>query len=210
MATLATLRSYLRSELKIDPNERVWSDSILNRAINDAVDQVQQDGDYNWHFNETENSESTVIDQAAYTLPSDFVRLELNSVTYDSSEIFKDDYNYLWKQGWFDTSGKPSKYALRGTSIYLALRPNEIKTLKYLYKSKLTAMVADADDSGLPDDFNLAVIKWAAYLAWSTIEGRENKGIAAAQDYQEAIKGLFAQYLGRRDEGDYQFNFELS
>lgn len=208
MSTLLQLRDKLRTELKIDPNGRIWTDSTLNGYINQAVNQIQQDGDYNWHFNDSVNSESTVIGQAAYALPSNFVRLEGGSVKYDNNEISPQSYNYLWANNYFDNNGTPNQYALRGDSLYLASKPDSIKTLTYLYRSKLATMAADGTDSGMPNSFDILVTKWAAYLAWSTIEGRADKAVAAAQDYQEAIKGLNAQFLGRRDDSYFQFQYE--
>lgn len=208
MSTLITLRGKLRTELKIDPNGRVWNDSTLDNALNDAVLQIESDGNFDWHFNNAENSESSVVSQAGYDLPDDFVRIENDAVLYDSGEIRLMDYNYAWKNKYFETDGTPSIFSIWANKIYLGFRPNSIKTLKYLYKKKLTEMTADANDSGLPNEFDTAIVKWAAYLCWSSIEGKENKGISAAQDYQEAMKGLFDQFLGRREQNSYNFNIE--
>jgi hypothetical protein len=209
MSDLQTLRSKLRSELKIDPNGRIWNDTVLNRAINDSIGQVESEGNYDWHFNNAENSESTVIGQSGYDLPDNFVRLEADTVLYDSASLRPIDYNFGWKNKYFTTSGTPSSYSVWGDKIYLAKMPDSIKSLQYLFKKKQTAMVADSNDSGLPSEFDLSVIKWAAYLCWSTIEGKENKSISAAQDFQEAMKGLFAQYLGRREQNNYSFGIEV-
>lgn len=208
MSNLQTLISKLRTELKIDPNGRVWNDTTLERAIGDAIDQIESDGNYDWHFNNAENSENTVIGQSGYDLPDNFVRLENDTVLYNSAELYPIDYNFGWKNNYFSTNGTPSNFALWGDKIYLGKAPDAIQTLKYLYKKKQTPMVALSDDSGLPSGFDTACIKWAAYLCWSTIEGKENKAISAAQDYQEAMKGLFAQYLGRRDSNTYSFGIE--
>lgn len=208
MSTLATLTAKLRTELKIDPNARVWNDVTLARNVNDAVRQIESDGNFDWHFNDAENTEATVVGQAAYPFPDNFVRLEADTVLYDSGQLQPIDYNYAWKAKYFATNGTPSVFAVRGANLYLGLRPSAIKNLTYLYRAKLTEMALAADDSGLPAEFDTAAVKWAAYLCWSTIEGKENKAIAAAQDYQEAMKGLFAQYLGRRAQNEYRFNVE--
>lgn len=208
MSDLQTLRSKLRSELKIDPNGRIWNDTVLNRAINDAVGQIESDGNYDWHFNNAENNENTVIGQSGYDLPDNFVRLEADTVLFDSHELYPIDYNFGWKNNYFSTSGTPSSFAIWANKIYLGKNPDQIKTLKYLYKKKQTAMTADANDSGLPSEFDLPCVKWAAYLCWGTIEGKENKSISSAQDFQEAMKGLFAQYLGRRDKNEFSFAIE--
>lgn len=210
MATTLTLyKDRLRAELKIDPNGRVWSDTSLTRALNDALEQIEQDGNFDWPFNDGEVSDSTVIDQAAYALPTDFVRVELDGVKYNKKELTSASYNWLYKQNYFDQSGNPVYYALRGDNIYFAQKPSEVQTYEVLYRKKLTTMSANSDDPGLPTEFDHAMTKWAAYILWSTIEGRENKAISAAQDYQEAIKGLFDQYLGTRDDVNYNMSFEV-
>jgi hypothetical protein len=208
MSTLLELRSKLRTEIKIDPNGRIWTDTALNGYINQALNQIQQDGDYNWHLNDGTRTENTVIGQSAYTLPTNFVRIESGSLKYDNGELMPRSYNYLWTNNYFDDNGTPVFYALRGTSLYLAQKPDAIKVLTYLYRSKLDTLTVDATDSGLPTEFDILVTKWAAYLAWSTIKGRADKAVAAAQDYQEAIKGLNAQYLGRRLEENFTWQFE--
>jgi len=208
MSTLETLTAKLRTELKIDPNGRIWNDATLARALNDAVGQIESDGNFDWHFSTAENTENTVVGQAWYDLPDNFVRLEADTVMYNGAEIDPIDYNYAWKAGFFDTNGTPSVYSVWGDKMYLGLRPSEIKALKYLYKKKQALMTIITSDSGLPVGFDLPITKWAAYLCWSTIEGKENKAISAAQDYQESMKAMFAQYLGRREQNNINFGIE--
>jgi hypothetical protein len=43
MSTLSVLRSRVRAETKKDPNGKVWSDSEVNNAVNQAVFQIQSD-----------------------------------------------------------------------------------------------------------------------------------------------------------------------
>lgn len=210
MSTLANLRGNLRTELKIDPNGRIWNDATLNGYLVEAVNQIQQDGNYDWHFNDAEGSDNTVASQTSYDLPTDFVRLEYDTVKINGVSMQKADYRWLWRDKLFDSTGDPTFYALRGTKIYFALTPDTGgDSITYLYRKKLATMSADTDDSGLDTEFDNALVKWAAYLAWSTVEGRENKGIAAAQDYQEAMKGCFTQFLGRRDDANFQMSFEV-
>lgn len=210
MSTLQTLRDKLRSEIKIDPNGRIWSDTVLNRNINSAVSRIQADGNYNWHFCDAENSESTVAAQSAYALPANFARVEEGTVTYDTQVMTPVSYKYVLSASLLDQSGTPMYYSLRGTNMYLVAVPDAIKTLKYGYRKKLTEMSSDATDSGLPSEFDYPVIKWAAYLSWAAIRDGEQKAVAVAQDYQELMKDLFAQYLGRRDESDFNMTFEVA
>lgn len=52
MSTRSQLRGKLRTELKIDPNGKIWSDAVLNQYINTAYFQAQKDGNYKWRAND--------------------------------------------------------------------------------------------------------------------------------------------------------------
>lgn len=210
MATLQTLRDQLKDELKIDPNNSIWSNTVLNRAIVQAVRQIQQDGNYDWHFNDNETSMSTVVSQATYALATGFVRLEDGTVKYNQYQLKPADY--VWLKGTFTTlaqDGQPVYYYLRGNNLGVYPRPNAIQTLEYTFRKKLTDMSSDTDDSGLPDEFNEALTQFACYLTWNDIEGREDKAIAAINNYNEMIKGLFDQFLGRRQDANFNFSFDV-
>jgi hypothetical protein len=50
--TLLTNRNNLRDKLKIDPNGKVWGDSILNRFLNEGQREIVNDPDAQWQFSE--------------------------------------------------------------------------------------------------------------------------------------------------------------
>lgn len=210
MSTLSTLRSRVRLEkVRIDPNGRIQSDTILNSNINQAVTQIQQDGDFGWHFNDAEYSVATVASTATYALPSDFVRIEKGTVKWNTSLLERADYNWLVRtNSSLAVDGTPAYYYLRGVNIGLFQRPNEIQNLTFNYRKKLAAMAADGTDSGLPSDFDEAIIQYATYLCFAPFAGKEDKALQAVQAYNEAMKGLNAQYLGTRDEENFGMGFE--
>lgn len=208
--TRQNLRDDLRLELKIDPNGRIWSDSILNKNIEKARTKIQADGGHNWSFNDGEYSVSSVAGTATYALPSDFVRLEEGQVRYNNTSVFPVDYARLKAQYPDLTSqGQPSFYYLRGANIGFFQVPNEVKTIDFCYRKKLTLFTADSDDSGMADEFNEAIIQYACYLCWSDIQGREDKATQAIQNYTEAMDALYSQYLNRND-ANLTFKFEIS
>lgn len=210
MATRLTLRDNLRDELKIDATGKVWSDSILNRNLEVAKRKIQQDGDFQWHFNDGENSEAAVVSQREYDLPSDFVRIEESTVRYDGTLLDKTTLNQLRRQNKdLTTDGRPAVYYLRGNSLGLYLRPDDTLTIDYLYRKRLADFVDDSTDSGMPAEFDEAQIQYASYLCWNDIQGRADKALEAIQNYKEMMEGLYAQYLGRRDEGNFQMGFEV-
>ncbi len=210
MSTLQTLRDAVRiNKQKIDPNGRVWADSEVDTAIKQAVTQIQQDGDYNWHFNDAENSQNTVVSTGTYALPDGFVRIEKGTVKYNGQPLLPRDYGWLKRNNTtLAVDGNSSVYYLRGNNIGLFQRPNDIKVLEFLYRKKLATMAADASDSGMESDFDEAIVQYASYMLWSVIQGRNDNAISAIQNYKQAMEGLNAQYLGRRDDADFSFKFE--
>ena len=208
MATRQTIRDNVRGELKIDPNGRVWSDTVLNRNIEIARRKIQQDGNFDWHFNDGEDTTIiTVIGTQEYALPNNFVRLE--SVKYDTSPLTTTTKNYLKRtNSTLAVNGRPSQYYLLGSKIGLWLRPDDAKTLDLTYRKKLDAFTGDSSTEVMDDDFIEAIVQYACYLSWSDIQGREDKAVQAMQNYKESMEGLFDQYLGRRDDANFGFSFE--
>ena len=109
--TLATLRSNLRTELKIDTKKNVWTDDTLDGYINDAYMQVQKDGDYDWRQNIGITQTLTIVGGTAeYALPADFVRITL--VMFDGftlREITKERARQADGKN-FPTTTTPNKY----------------------------------------------------------------------------------------------------
>lgn len=206
--TRQNIRDYVRKELKIDPNGRVWDDNTLNRNIETARRKIQQDGNYDWHFNDGEDTSiTTSIGTAEYTLPTGFVRLE--SVKYDTWVLQPTTKSYLKKtNSSLAVNGKPVYYYLLGSKIGLFQRPDEAKTLDFTFRKKLAAFTADTSVEEMDDEFIEAIVQYACYLSWADIQGREDKAVQAMQGYREAMEGLFEQFLGRRDDVNFNFQFE--
>lgn len=207
MSTLSALRSRARTELKIDPNGRVWSDATLNQNINQAVLQIQQDGDYNWDFNDGDYSVPTVASTATYALPSDFVRIEYGSIKWNENPLDPKDYRTLFRNYDLTQEGTVGWYYLRGSNIGLYPIPDNAQTLTYLYRAKLATMSSDTDDSGMPDAFDEAICAYAEFLCWMDVKDKEQQD-RAFEKYGVCMEGLNAQYLGRRDEANFQFDYE--
>lgn len=211
MATRSTYRSRLRTELKIDPSGRIWSDSTLNNNIQQAVYQVQQDGNYDWPFNDATNTTATVVSTATYNLPTAFVRIEAGTVKWNAQQLIPADFRWLTANNQsLAVDGNPSYYYLRGSTIGLFQRPNAIQNLTYLYRGKLADFSDDVTDNGMPNEFTEAISQYAAYLTWSDVEGRGDKAIESLQNYKQVLEGLNDQFLGaRRDESNFGFGFEV-
>ena len=108
MSTRSQLRSKLRTELKIDPNGKVWSDATLNQFINSAYFQVQKDGNFNWRENDGNYSFSLSSGTQEYALPTGFIRTDL--VRYNGTELTATTKVDLKRQYASFVNGTPSKY----------------------------------------------------------------------------------------------------
>jgi hypothetical protein len=209
MATRQDYRERTRAELKIDPSGRVWNDTVINRAVQQALYQVQQDGSYDWPFNDQSYSGATVISTGTYALPTGFVRVEEGTVQWNGGNLDPVDYRALIRNNsTLAVDGTPGSYYLRGSYIGLFPRPNNTYNLTFAYRGKLADFSDDTTDNGIPNEFTEAVIQYACYLLWTDIEGRSDKGIEALQNYKQVMEGLNTQYLGRRDESNFSFGIE--
>ena len=45
------------------------------------------------------------------------------------------------------------------------------------------------------DDFDMAIVKYAAFLAWSSLDGKQNTAAAQLQEYQLEIDTLVSTYI---------------
>lgn len=203
-------RDQLRlNELKIDPNGRVWSDSILNTNLETARRKIQEDGHHDWFFNDGEDTSIvSVVSQQEYDLPTDFVRLEL--IKYDTWELLPTTKKYLKAHNSsLAVDGTPQYYYLLGSKFGVFQRPNANgKVFDLTYRKKLASFTSDASVEVMPDEFIEAIVQYAAYLSWSDIQGREDKAIQSMQNYKEIMEGLYSQYLEGRDDADLSFKFE--
>lgn len=198
--TKQNLRDWLRLELKIDPNGRIWSNAILDRNLEKARTKVQSDGNHDWSFNDGENTENSVAFQALYDLPEDFVRIEEGQVRYNYQAVQPVNYAELKAiHANLNYFGRPNNYYLRGASIGFFYVPNEVKQIDYCYRRRLPFLVNDTDETGMPTEFDEAVLQYASYLCWGDIQGREDKANQAIQNYLEAIGTLYQQFLNRND-----------
>lgn len=192
-STRAELRADVRLELKKDPNGRIWSDAELNNYINKAYLKVQKDWNFQWRENQGNNTQSTVVWTQQYTLPTDFGKIQL--VRFNWTNLIPTTKVTLKRQYSSFVSWTPSQYYLFGNYIWLDVLPSSVWTLDIDYQKRLTAFTADADVCAFNDDFDLAIVKYAAYLAWSSIDGKQNTAAAQLWEYQLEIDTLYSTYI---------------
>jgi hypothetical protein len=150
---------------------------------------------------------SSVIGQGEYDLPDDFVRMELNGIKYDNMMLSVRDYRVVFDQYDLTQSGNPGIYYLRGNEFGILPLPTSIKTMSFLYRQALPDMTNDSDDSGMPTAFDEAIQSYTEYLCWNDLSPNP-KTTQALEKYRLTMQGLYAQYLGRRDEANFAWGIE--
>ena len=193
MSTREQLRSDLRDEIRIDPNGKMWGDSVLNSYINQAIFQIQKDWNFGWRENQGGNSLFSLVSWTQeYDLPSDFIRVEL--VRYNGTELYKTTKNELKKQYDSFTSWSPCGYYILWTKIWFDVIPDG-GNIDFDYLKRVPSLASDDDIMAFPDDFDLAVVKYASYLAWSSPRGNEQTAWTKKQEYDMIMNSLRAWYI---------------
>jgi len=107
--------------------------------------------------------------------------------------------NFVW--------GSPSKYYRFGNNIWFDVIPNLVWEIDLDYSKILPAFTADSDNSELNDEFDTAITKYAAFLAWSAIDGKQATASSKIQEYQVEIDTQIATYL-YDDQNDMNFRLQ--
>jgi hypothetical protein len=63
------------------------------------------------------------------------------------------------------------------------------------YLKRLSKLTNDTDELAFSEDFDIALIKYASFLAWSTIAEKQNISSVKLQEYQLEIDTLISTFL---------------
>jgi len=192
-STRAELRADLRTELKKDPNAKIWTNDTLNNYLKQANLKVQKDGNFQWRENQANTTFSTVVWTQEYLLPTDLGKIQL--VRYNTDVLIKTTKVWLKRTQNNFVAWIPSKYYIFWNNIGFDTIPNTTWTIDFDYVKRLTFPTDDTTTIDFNDDFDAALVKYAAFLAWSTIS--QMSGIAAAkiQEYQLELDTLYSTYI---------------
>lgn len=191
--TLAQLVALLRTELKTDPNGKIWDSDTVDAYINDAYFQVQSDGLFAWPG--CENGSGTITTVAGTQeadLPSLFGQVEL--VLNSSTELFPDDFKNVKIRNPLNVQGTPTYYYIRGTKMGFDPVPSSALSITVYFRKILAALATSSTEMGLTDDFAPAIVKYAAYLAWSSPRGNIQEAEYKITDYQRELTKLRNAY----------------
>ncbi len=197
--TLAQFETQLRGELFTDPNGKIWSDTLLDGYINQAYLQVQGDGQFGWPGIEKGSATiSCTQGTQEYALPDDFGRVRL--ILNGSQQLYPTTFEQAKIQNPTGVQALPSNYYLDGFIIGFDPVPSTGLSISLWYQKHAPAL-SETVDSALTTDFDPAIVKYAAYLAWSAPRGNADTAKMKMVDYQGILARLMNTYLYRDNQG---------
>lgn len=200
------LRRDLRDEFKTDPNGRIWQDRELNKFLGQAYLKIQADTNFNLPENQAApDTFDTVAGTQEYSLPSNFGRMNqvlISSSNYPLEEV---EIGALYQMFPQTVSGSPARYYLRNDKIGLHPIPNAVQTITRIFVNRFTF---PADDTTVidynDDEIAGAIVKYAAYLAWSAPRGNRQTATEKLQDYNELMKSVKLHKIFRQRTLQYK------
>jgi len=192
-STRADLRADVRTELKKDPNGKIWDDATINKYINKAYLKVQKDGNFQWRENQGNTTFPTESWVQEYVLPTDLGKVQL--VRFNWTVLITTTKVLLKRQLSTFVSWTPSKYYLFWANIWFDVLPNVVWTIDLDYQKRLAKFITDTQESAFNDDFDTAIVKYAAFLAWSSIDGKQQTAGVELDEYKLEIDTLVSTYI---------------
>lgn len=193
MTSLVDLRTKLRTEyIRIDPNGKIWSNSVIDWYINRAYTQIQKDWQYKWRENIEDATTTTVAGQQEYWIPTDYIAVNL--VRYNNQYLTKTDRITLKMENQNSpmVSGTPYQYYLYWWNIGLYPIPNTTGTIDLEYLKKLPK-ITTSQDSLFPEEFDDAICAYAKYIAF--MGNNKPEAMASLWDYQQLMDTLRSSYI---------------
>lgn len=191
MVTLEQIIQACVDEVKIDKHKRIWSDDLWTKYINQAIRRIQKDGNFEWNENVTEYVLPLVGGTQEYDFVSDFVRMDY-AIMEDGQILTKTTKQDVLRKG-TTSNGKPVSYYIRGGKIGFWATPDKAYNVNVLYKRVMPALSSTNNTLEFSDSFEDLIVKYAAYLAWSSPRGNAQEAQMKLQDYRmelDSVKSL--------------------
>lgn len=161
MATLSNLITYISSDYLSDPNNKIWSQASITRALNIAQNDMQKDLIGLLNNQDSYYSFSTVVWTQSYTLPTDFVRL--SEIRYNGRPLVKTTRKQVQDTYTTITSGQPYRYYIWDNTLYVNPNPDAVGTIDMLYTASYT-IIDSSNPSGVPTDLEQALLMRACVI----------------------------------------------
>lgn len=172
---LVTLRRLTRQRVGVPANDDFFTDTVITDTINQAL--VTLDAEARWPWMEQVDTVPLAAGATFFTVPAAW--RATRSVFNGADEMgLVSPSDIMGASG----VGPPSAWSVVGNRILIAPAANAALNLTHLYYLQTVDLVADADVTLVPDQFNDAVVCKAAELL-SAREDDTGARAAHAQDY---------------------------
>lgn len=198
MPDLADLRAVVRSQTLVEADD--VSEATLNLFLNQGYRELSVA--FPWPWLQAEATISTVADQSAYSLPTDYRKLFSvadEDATRTLHRLTPEEALNRW--GGNPPSGDEARwYYVWADSIFLLPVPSSAETGAYrlYYQKSLTVLSADGDTPEFAEEFHLILTHYAIARAWEHEEDFP-KAEAADSKFRQATEWMARYYL-RREE----------
>ncbi len=191
----------LTSDILDDPSNGYFTLTILNQRLNLNLRELQKRliSANNEYYSACVTT-STVIGQAAYALPSDFLQiLRLDYILNGSGATAQTQKLQAITPNQRDlistTSGDPMCYYFQKNNIILTPVPNRIITLHLEYSYYVADMVATSDIPDAPQQFH----PYIAYLTARDCMVKDGRPLAAIETQLTQYETLLKQIAVQRE-----------
>lgn len=202
----AQIVSLVNTELRINTLNKIWSFNTILGYVNQAIRRVELDLRFESNDSSPASSSITIIAGVAeYALPADFAELDMAQFNNGTTifTLYPIDYQETLLLNPNNVQGQPSQYYMRGPNIGLYQIPNQSGTILILkYRKLVSDLTVGGPNLGLNDVYVPSIVKYAAYLAWSSIRGYEASAEAKKGQYIEEVGIQQARWLPRDPNGD--------
>jgi len=183
MSTLLSLRSTVSSNLLRDPNNKIRPVAFVDSAINNAYIRTQQDCLDMYEDWEKQTTISSIPWTQEYTLPSDFLRLQL--IRFDWSTLQRTTKKEIKEKNELMTWWIPTYYYIYQGKIWLFPVPDKGWTVDIEYTSQLPTITVDQDSLN-PWYLDMAICYYAASECSDQV-GKYDQSAIYRQRYKEEV-----------------------
>ena len=141
-------------------------------------------------------TDTTVVGQEHYNLPSDFISLE--EVYYDTFRLIEArDLGHNIRN---TSTASSVRYSIFANRLRLYPWPNEAKTLTYFYYRFAADLTADTSETELPTDFWQPLIEYMVWRSYSILGGaKSQESRAARRQFEFTLQEAKGQWLQNRE-----------
>lgn len=195
MATLAEIRTWVRTQTLVDTDE--MSNTVLLTILNQAIEDVASTT--SWPWLEASTTITTVADQNNYSLPADFAKLE--ALYFDDRDLIVETTRRRAKQvHGTDTTMYPDQFYFYGEEIVFAPTPSTSSlTINLDYQKTPTALSSDSDTPEWHTGFHYIIAEYAAAKVWEREEDLEKVGYHMGAFY-DGINRMMMFYASRSED----------